>query len=38
LEDTLTEAPLPFAGEVEFPFILKVQDAKANILKMKLQA
>jgi hypothetical protein len=37
LEDTLTAATPPFAGEFEFPLTINVQDAKRNILKMRLQ-
>jgi hypothetical protein len=37
LEDTLTAATPPLEGEFEFPLTIKVQDAKGNILKMRLQ-
>jgi len=37
LEDTLTAATPPFEGEFEFPLTINVQDAKGNILKMRLQ-
>jgi hypothetical protein len=37
LRDTPTAATPPFEGEFEFPLILNVQDAKGNILKMRLQ-
>jgi hypothetical protein len=37
LEDTLTVATPPSEGEFEFPLTINVQDAKGNILKMRLQ-
>jgi hypothetical protein len=37
LEDTQTAAAPPFPGEFEFPLTMHVQDAKGNILKMRLQ-
>ena len=37
MEDTLTAATPPFEGEFEFPLTITVQDAKGNILKMRLQ-
>ena len=37
LEDTSIAATPPLEGEVEFPLTIKVQDAKGNILKMRLQ-
>jgi hypothetical protein len=37
LEDSLTAATPPFEGEFEFPLAIKVQDAKGNILKMRIQ-
>ena len=37
LEDTVTAATPPSDGEFEFPLIINVQDAKGNILKMRLQ-
>jgi len=37
LEDTLTVATPPFEGQFEFPLTINVQDAKENILKMRLQ-
>jgi hypothetical protein len=37
LEDTLTVGTPPFEGEFEFPLTINVQDAKGNILKMRLQ-
>jgi len=37
LEDTLTATTPPLEGEFEFPLTLRVQDAKGNILKMRLQ-
>ena len=36
LEDTVTAATPPSDGEFEFPLIINVQDAKGNILKMRL--
>ena len=36
LEDETTAAP-PLGGEVEFPLTLNAQDAKGNILKMRVQ-
>jgi hypothetical protein len=37
LEDTITAAAPPFEGQFEFPLTMNVQDAKGNILKMRLQ-
>jgi len=37
LEDKQTAATPPFQGEFEFPLTINVQDAKGNILKMRLQ-
>jgi hypothetical protein len=37
LEDTPIAATPPLEGEFEFPLTIKVQDAKGNILKMRLQ-
>jgi len=37
LEDEPTAVALPLGGEVEFPLTIKAQDAKGNILKMRLQ-
>jgi hypothetical protein len=37
LEDETTEVALPLGGEVEFPLTINAQDAKGNILKMRLQ-
>ena len=37
LEDTQTAATPPVQGEFEFPLTINVQDAKGNILKMRLQ-
>ena len=37
LEDALTATTPPLEGEFEFPLTLRVQDAKGNILKMRLQ-
>jgi hypothetical protein len=37
LEDSLTAATPPFEGEFEFPLTIKVQDAKGDILKMRIQ-
>jgi hypothetical protein len=37
LEDATNAATPPLAGEFEFPLTLKVQDAKGNILKMRVQ-
>jgi hypothetical protein len=37
LEDETTAAALPLVGEVEFPLTINAQDAKRNILKMRLQ-
>jgi hypothetical protein len=37
LEDETTAAAPPLGGEVEFPLTINVQDAKGNILKMRLQ-
>ena len=37
LQDTPTAATLPFESEFEFPLTINVQDAKGNILKMRLQ-
>jgi hypothetical protein len=37
LENTLTAATLPLEGEFKFPLTINVQDAKGNILKMRLQ-
>ena len=37
LEDTQAAATPPFQGGFEFPMTLNVQDAKGNILKMRLQ-
>jgi hypothetical protein len=36
LEDETTAAGTPLGGEVEFPLTLNSQDAKGNILKMRL--
>ena len=36
LEDETTAAGPPLGGEVEFPLTLNSQDAKGNILKMRL--
>jgi hypothetical protein len=36
LEDETTAAP-PLGGEVEFPLTINAQDAKGNILKMRVQ-
>jgi hypothetical protein len=37
LEDETTAVAAPLGGEVEFPLTINVQDAKGNILKMRLQ-
>jgi len=37
LEDAPNAATPPLGGEFEFPLTLKVQDAKGNILKMRVQ-
>jgi len=37
LEDETTAVAPPLAGEVEFPLSINVQDARGNILKMRLQ-
>lgn len=37
LEDETTAVAPPLAGEVEFPLTVNAQDAKGNILKMRLQ-
>jgi hypothetical protein len=37
LQDTPTAATPPSQGEFEFPLTINVQDAKGNILKMRLQ-
>jgi hypothetical protein len=37
LEDSLTAATPPFEGEFEFPLTINVQNAKGNILKMRIQ-
>jgi hypothetical protein len=37
LEDETTAAAPPLEGEVELPLTINVQDAKGNILKMRLQ-
>ena len=37
LQDTPMAGTPPFAGEFEFPLTINVQDAKGNILKMRLQ-
>jgi hypothetical protein len=37
LEDTQTLPTPPMEGEFEFPLTINVQDAKGNILKMRLQ-
>ena len=37
LKDTPTAATPPIDEELEFPLILKVQDANGNILKMRVQ-
>jgi hypothetical protein len=37
LQDTPTAATPPIEGEFKFPLIIHVQDAKGNILKMRLQ-
>jgi len=37
LEDTQAAATPTFTGEYEFPLTINVQDAKGNILKMRLQ-
>jgi hypothetical protein len=37
LGDETTAAAPPLGGEVEFPLTINVQDAKGNILKMRLQ-
>jgi len=37
LEDETTAAAPPLGGEVESPLTINVQDAKGNILKMRLQ-
>jgi hypothetical protein len=37
LEDATNAATPPLGGEFEFPLTLKVQDAKGNILKMRVQ-
>jgi hypothetical protein len=37
LEDETTAPAPPLGGEVEFPLTINVQDAKGNILKMRLQ-
>src|SRR5947209_6212491 len=37
LEDETTAVAPPLGGEVEFPLTINSQDAKGNILKMRLQ-
>ena len=37
LEDETTAVAPPLGGEVEFPLTINAQDAKGNILKMRLQ-
>jgi hypothetical protein len=37
LEDEITAVAPPLGGEVEFPLTINAQDAKGNILKMRLQ-
>jgi hypothetical protein len=37
LEDEATAVAPPPGGEVEFPLTINVQDAKGNVLKMRLQ-
>jgi hypothetical protein len=37
LEDETTALAPPLGGEVEFPLTINSQDAKGNILKMRLQ-
>ena len=37
LEDQTSAVALPRGGEVEFPLTINSQDAKGNILKMRLQ-
>ena len=37
LQDTPTAATPPIEGEFKFPLTIHVQDAKGNILKMRLQ-
>src|SRR5205807_8528474 len=37
LEDETTAVAQPLGGEVEFPLTINSQDAKGNILKMRLQ-
>ena len=37
LEDETTAVAPPLGGEVEFPLTINVNDAKGNILKMRLQ-
>jgi hypothetical protein len=37
LEDDTTAVAPPLGGEVEFPLTINAQDAKGNILKMRLQ-
>ena len=37
LEDEPTAVAPPLSGEVEFPLTINAQDAKGNILKMRLQ-
>jgi hypothetical protein len=37
LEDETTVVAPPLGGKVEFPLTINVQDAKGNILKMRLQ-
>jgi hypothetical protein len=37
LKDETTAGPPPPGGEVEFPLSINVQDARGNILKMRLQ-
>ena len=37
LEDETTAGASPLGGEVEFPLTMNVQDAKGDILKMRLQ-
>jgi hypothetical protein len=37
LEDETTAVAPPLGGEVEFPLAINSQDAKGNILKMRVQ-